>query len=233
VGGVLRHEKFSSRPVFSFEDLEGKARAVLAQAHEQARQIVAQAEEQGRRRAAQLEQEGRPRGLEEGRRLGFAQARAEAAEVALQEARQDLGQLAEALSEGLRTFEESKRRLLATAESGLLELALAIARRVCRHDVGASSATARANVRALLEMVKHENDLEVHLNPAECEALREAVPELIAASGRLAHVNVVADASVKRGGCLLHTRDGTIDAALETQLDRVAAAIVERGGDAN
>ncbi|MFQ5804920.1 MAG: FliH/SctL family protein [Phycisphaerae bacterium] len=233
MAGVLRREKFSSGPAFSFEDLEGKARAILAEARAQARQIVDRAEEEGRRRAAALEQEGYPRGLEEGRRQGFQQAHAQAAEGALQEAREELAQLARALAEALDTFEESRRRLLATAECGLLELSLAIARRVCKHDVGASSAAARANAGALLEMVKHEGDLELHLNPAECEALRNALPELIASTGRLAHVEIVADPAVQRGGCLLHARDGTIDASLETQLDHVAAALVKKTGDGN
>ena len=228
MAGVLRPAKFASRPAFSFEDLEGKARAVLDQAHAQTRQIVAHAEEEGRRRAAQLEKEAYPRGLEQGRREGFEQVRAEAADTALQEARQDLAQLVQALAAGLEAFEDSKRRLLASAECGLLELALAIARRVCKHDVGASSAAACANARALLKMVKHEGDLELHLDPAEYEKLCQAMPELVASTDRLTHVEVVADAAVRRGGCVLHTRDGTIDASVDTQLDRIAAALVEK-----
>ncbi len=230
MAGVLRREKFVSRSAFSFEDLEGKARAVLDQARQQAQQIVARAEEEGRRRAAELEKEAYPRGLEEGRRQGFEQTRAEAAEAALQEARQDLAQLAQALAGGLEAFEGSRHRLLATAECGLLDVALAIARRVCKHDVGASSAAARANARALLEMVKHEDDLKLHLNPAEYDRLHQAVPELVASTDRLAHVGVVADPAVERGGCVLHTRDGTIDASLETQLERVATALLADAG---
>jgi flagellar assembly protein FliH len=225
---VLRPAKLASGPAFSFEDLEGKARAILDQAHAQARRIVAEAKEEGRRHAAQLEKEAYPRGLEQGRRQGFEQARAEAADTALQEARQDLAQLVQALAAGLEAFEDSKRRLLASAECGLLELALAIARRVCKHDVGMSSAAACANARALLAMVRHEDDLELHVDPADYEKLRQTMPELVAATGRLAHVDVVADAAVGRGGCVLHTRDGTIDASVETQLDRVAAALVEK-----
>jgi flagellar assembly protein FliH len=233
VAGVLRREKFASRPAFSFEDLEGKAQALLGQAHEQARQIVACAAEAGRQRAAQLEKEAYARALEQGRRQGFEQARADAADAALQEARQELTQLARTLAEGLRSFEEGKRRLLATAECGLLELALAIARRVCKHDVGASSVAARANARALLEMVKHEGDLELHVSPAECDALHQAVPEFVASAGQRTHVAVVADPAVERGGCVLHTREGTIDATLETQLERVATALVENPGAEN
>jgi flagellar assembly protein FliH len=230
VAGVLRREKLASTPTFSFEDLEGKARAALDQARQQAGRIVARAEEEGRRRAAELENDARARGLEDGRRQGLAQARAEAAEAALREARDDLAQLAQALASGLDSFEESKRQLLAAAECGLLELALAVARRVCKHDAGASSAAARANARAVLEMVKHEGDLELHLSPADYEALQQSVPELLASAGRRAHVELVADGEVARGGCVLHAREGTVDATLETQLERVADALLANAG---
>lgn len=228
MAGVLRREQFSSKAVFSFQDVEGQARAVLERAQAEARQIVARAEQEGRRRSAELEAQGLPRGLEQGQREGLAQARREAAQTALQEARQGISRLAEALQESLAAFDAGKRHLLACAERGMIALALAVARRVCKHDAGASSEAALANARALLNMVKHEHDLRLHLSPAECDTLRQAAPELFASVGRLGHVEIVADSSVARGGCVLHGRDGTIDASLERQLDRVAEALAGR-----
>ena len=225
MAGVLRREKFCSSSAFSFQDLEGQARSIVDEARREARRLLAEAEEQGRRRAAQLEREAIPRGREQGRREAFEQGREEAARVAMEEARQNYSQLCRALTAGLEAFESDKRRLLATAESGLLELALATARRVCKHDVATSTEAARANAAALLELVKHESDLELHLNPADYQMLRTAASEAIAAADRLAHVELVADPAVDRGGCVLESRDGTIDATLETQLDRVAAAL--------
>ena len=229
MAGIIRRQTFRSQPAFSFEDLDGQRRAILAAAHAQARQIIADAERQARQRAAAIVAAARPQGLAEGRQAGLEQARREAAETAVQEARAELTRLGAALSSALEQFNESKRCLLARAESGLLELALAIARRVCRHEVGRSSETARANARALLEMVQHEADLELHLHPRDCETLRAALPELLGAIGRTPHVTLVPDQAVEQGGCVLHTRHGTIDARLETQLDRIAAALVGAG----
>jgi flagellar assembly protein FliH len=109
----------------------------------------------------------------------------------------------------------------------MLELALAIARQVCKHDAGTSSEAARANAAALLKMVKHESDLVLHLNPADYETLQRAAPELRTSIDRLAHVELAADPTVERGGCVLEGHHGTVDARLETQLDRVAAALLK------
>jgi flagellar assembly protein FliH len=227
VAGIFRPERFSSAPAFSFADLEHKARAYLDKTHAEARQILAQAEAEARKRAARIEAAARPRAVEQGRREGLEQARREARKIALHEARDELARLRDAVTQALGAFDDSKRRLLAIAERGMLELALAVARRVCKRVAGASSEAARANARALLEMVKHEADLQIHLNPAECESLRQALPELVASAEQLAHVEIVSDAKVPRGGCLLHSRNGTIDAALESQLERVSAALLQ------
>lgn len=227
MAGVLRRKKLCSSPAFSFQDLEGKARAIVDEARQEARRIVDEAEQRGRRRAAQLEREAIPRGHEQGRREAFEQAREEAGRVALQEARQNYTQLFQALTAGLEAFEQNKRRLLAIAESELLELAVAIGRRVCKYSVADSSSSARANAVALLELVKHENDVELHLNPADLQTLGAAANETLVAADRLGHVELVADPAVDRGGCVLNSRTGTIDAKLETQLDRVAAALMK------
>ncbi len=226
--GILRPENYRSRPAFSFADFESQARSQLDQAREQARQIVTQARKLAEQRARQIEQQAHQRGLEEGRREGLEQIRREAAEQARQEARQRYAQLAESLQCALREFDQSKRRLLALAESGLIELALAIARRVCKLQAGRDSQTARANVRAALELARHENDLEVLLSPEDYQCLSETFPQLLAEVGLRENVRLLADPAVAPGGCVLRSRSGTIDAQIETQLDRIARALLEQ-----
>ena len=132
MAGVIGRENFCSGQPFSFADLEGQARAVLERADEQARQIVRQAQEHGRQLAEQARQQAHQAGLEEGRREGQRQIRTEAREAILQEERERVDRLVQALTTGLAEFERNKRRLIGVAEAGVIELALAIARRVCK-----------------------------------------------------------------------------------------------------
>jgi len=227
LASVLKKDKFTTAPLFSFQNLEEKARTILDDASRRAEEIVARAEQEGRRRAAKIEAAAMPAGREQGRREAFEQAREQAARVAKEETRQNCLSLQQSLSAALAEFDENKRRMLALAEKGLLELALAVARRVCKHHAGASSKTARANSARLVEMVKHETDVELRINPADVETVKKSVPELLSATERLAHVEITPDPAVTRGGCILQARDGTIDATLETQLDRAAAALLD------
>ena len=225
MAGIIRGEKFSSSAPFSFERLEDKARGLLEDARHEAARILAEAEEQGQRRAEEIKAAARPEGIEQGRREAFDKARAEAQRVTRDEARNTYAKLNQALTQSLVDFDANKRRLLALAENGVIDLALAIARRICKHQAGVSSETARANAAALLEMVKHEKDAVLRLNAEDLETVKVALPQLLSSVQHCEHVEIVADEKVSRGGCVLQTRDGTIDATLETQLDRVAEAL--------
>jgi flagellar assembly protein FliH len=227
MAGVIGRQNFCSGQPFSFADLEGQARAVLARADEQAQQILRQAQADGRQQAEQAAQQAHATGLEEGRREGQRQIRIEARAAIVEEERERVGRLVQALTTGLAEFERNKRRLIGVAEAGLIELALAIARRVCKLLVEGSPEAARANARHVLKAVEHDGDLELRVNPADHDTLREVAGEVLRCGAELEHVQVTADAAVERGGCILSTPDGQIDASIETQLQRVAEAILE------
>ena len=86
---------------------------------------------------------------------------------------------------------------------------------------------ARANARTLLDMVKHVEDLELHVHPAELQTLQDVAADFVQSTGRQQHVTLVADPAVTRGGCVLRTRAGLIDASVESQLERIAATLCE------
>jgi flagellar assembly protein FliH len=242
MGSVIRRERFAAAPRMSFDDFEREAHQALEAARQRARQILQNAEQQARRSAEQRYREAHQRGIQEGREAGLEQARRDAQAAALAEARRDLANLQAALAEALEGFDRAKRRLLAQAERGVIELAVAIARRVCKHDALRSSEAVRANARHLLELAGHEHDLVLRVHPAEFESLQalgwrdsgtqgsgdsgsQSPDSSIPQSLDLQHAQVVADESVDRGGCVLASRAGTIDATLEKQIDRIATAI--------
>lgn len=223
--GVIRKESSAAAKSFSFTDLERQGRELLARAEMRAQQMIRDAQAQIRATAEARQQAGYEQGLAEGRQAGLAQIREEAREAAHQAAREELAHLLGALGNGLEEFERQRRSLLALAESGLIELAVAIARRVCKMCAAASPDAARANARALLELVQHQGDLELHVHPDEHELLGDVAGEFAAATAHLGHVTLVPDPAVARGGCVLQTKDGAIDATIDGQIERVAAAI--------
>jgi flagellar assembly protein FliH len=225
MGTVIRRASHSAATAFSFADVERQAQDILGRARNEADCILAEAKTRAAQLAATLKKQAQERGWAEGCAQGRAQACAQARQAALEAAQAELSRLIQTLATGLAEYERQRNTLLAQAESGLIELALAIARRVCKSVAAGSTAAVQANIRALLEMVKQHQDLELHVNPADYELLAEAGPQLTRQISQLEHVALKTDPAVDRGGCVLHTRDGAIDATIAGQLDRIAAAI--------
>lgn len=234
---LIQTEELGGGAAFSFQDLESRARATIERAREQAERILQEAQRRARHVVQQRMDEGYQRGVEQGRAAGLAQIRTEAREAVFAEARERIEALLGALATGLAEFDHNKRRLLARAESGLIELAMSIARRVCKVSIGESSEAVRANARHLLERVGPAADPILNLHPADYEALRGQTRELLRNIEGLTHVEIVADETLSRGDCVLRTREGSLDASLDAQLDRIAEQIcattdvsdVERG----
>lgn len=226
MAGIIRREDANSTALaYSFEDLEARARAMLARAQEQSRRLVADAQAQADQIRDAAREDGHAKGLEEGRMTGARQAHDEALPQALGAAKNQLTQLTSALAAGLREFDAAKRTLLAHAEASLLDLALSIAKRVCKQAALANPIVAVGNLREVLTLARHERDIAVHVNPAQHALLQQAAPKILEDLRRLDHVNVVADEAVTAGGCVLHSSTGTIDAQIEPQLERIAAAL--------
>jgi flagellar biosynthesis/type III secretory pathway protein FliH len=227
VAGVIRREKFLAARALSLADVEREAQRRLGQAGREAEELLSEARREGERIRAQAALDGRRQGEEDGRRAGREQARGEALAAAQKDAREALQQLTQALGAALARFDHDKRELLGAAEAGVLELALEIARRVCKLAAARTTDVAVANARAALELMQHEHDLELRVHPDELQAIEASAAALKQQAAGLAHVRIVGDETVERGGCRITSRSGTVDAGLSVQLDRIAECMLE------
>lgn len=173
--------------------------ALLAQARES---VLAQFKQE----AETARELGRQRGLQEGRAAGAVEIRREA-EAELARIRSVAAGLQGALASGIR---------------GLEDVAVAIAFEAVCKMLG-TAAVSRDGVRALVhEAVQHAagaQQVTVRLHPADLASLQ-------AAGGIDAAVQWVADKSIELGGCVVETDGGTLDARLDTQVERLRATLL-------
>ena len=178
--------------------------AALPRAFEPARVVADPAEEAYRR------------GLREGAERAAAEAEARCA-AGLDEMRAEL-------AGALATLGDLRRRLTRDHEQTMIELALAAASVVVRERIAADDPVAARAVRDALDAVPSGDDTLVRLHPDDVGGVERA----LATAGADGGVTIRADDAVARGGCVVSTAAGTVDARLETALDAVADAA--RGG---
>jgi flagellar assembly protein FliH len=116
--------------------------------------------------------------------------------------------------------------ILHKSERQLVQLALAVARRITLRELTIDRALLLAMARAALDRLGETSSATIRLHPDDYRAIA-APGEPEAAPGS---VRVVADATIAPGGCVVQSDVGLIDVGLDAQLAEIAAVLA--GDDA-
>jgi len=148
---------------------------------------------------------------------GLQQARAEAIE-ALQPAAAALEQAAAALA-----AEAGERAERLEAEA--VGFALALAEKVVGGALAVQPERVLEAVRGALRGMVERERVTVLVHPDDLGLVREAMTEMRAGLGGIEHCEVQAERRVARGGAVVRTPEGEIDARLDTKLARAREAV--------
>jgi flagellar biosynthesis/type III secretory pathway protein FliH len=133
----------------------------------------------------------------------------------------------EGLQQGLELLvkvKELRRNLFEENEKEMIRLVFAIAEKVIGRELN-------ENDKAILNVIRlaiHDavgEKIYVHVSPQDYANVRKSEKELIEKLEYGKTLLFREDASVKKGGCVIETEIGTIDAQLETQLQAIKKAL--------
>ena len=164
-----------------------------------------------------LAAETRRRAREEGYAEGIAEAHARA---------QSAIEALAAAEEAVRSREEE---FLRAAERSAVELAIAIAEKIVAGTVEARPETVLDVVGGALLRTASRHRLAIEVNPDDLELVAESAEGLAAKLGGVQRLDVVAERRIERGGCIVRTEEGEIDARIGSQLERVAELLADAG----
>src|SRR5687767_5094207 len=80
-------------------------------------------------------------------------------------------------------------------------------------------------VRNALRDARQQREIMVRVHPSDADALQKNKPRLLEMLARAQTIEIRPDESVRRGGCVVVTELGQIDASLERQLDALSIAL--------
>jgi flagellar assembly protein FliH len=163
-----------------------------------------EAEEQQRLRA--LQEEARRQGYEAGR---------EEARAAMEQEMERLQQLAEGFGAALDSLD------FRLADQ-VLNLALDVAKQVIAGELAARPEHILDVVNlALRQMAESAREARLLLNPEDAQLVRKILNDLLDRS----RLRIVEDARIVRGGCLIETLQGDLDATLQTRWRQVISVL--------
>jgi len=144
-----------------------------------------------------------------------------AAEVLAEARREALAKVAQAV-EMLRT---QASWLAEQARADALEIGFQVARRVLESELRTSPEPLFALVKSALRRTGDARRISIRLSPDDAAALQSPAGQAAAEGIGAARVEVVADASLQPGDCMVDTDFGQIDGRLETRLSELRRAV--------
>lgn len=149
-----------------------------------------------------------------------AEAREQGRREGLEAARRELEPAAQALAAALEEVAEERRRSTDVLEREAVELALQLAEKVICGALEVQPERVLDVVRGALRRVVDRERVTVLVNPGDLELVRDAAGSLTGALGGMERLEIQEERRVPRGGCVLRTADGEIDARIGEQLSR-------------
>lgn len=152
-----------------------------------------------------------------------ASARAEGEAAARQQAQAELQPVLQKLAASIHESAELRSRLRTQAESDLVKLAIAIARKIVGREINTDPEAIAGLVRVCLEKLRVQEVLRVRLHPDYKSKVAESLARLGATQ-----VEVMADPAADRGAVVFETTRGNLDASVETQLREIERGLTDR-----
>lgn len=224
IGGAVRVEETGGKfsfPVLSNIETAGEIHHgdapsatvtdVLQAARDEAAQIVGQAEKD----KDIIEKAAFEKGTLE------AQAAFETEVAERVEAQADI--LREELAATIEQISSMAGEITVRVETEVVELALEIAKKIVGREVSRDRDIICALVKIALGKLHNRSIAEVRLNPEDFLFVQTHREKL----GFRGALELVEDASITVGGCLIHTETGDIDARIESQFDEIAFGLLE------
>ena len=158
---------------------------------------------------SQLQQEAYESGVASGKQQGRAEVQGPA-EVELARALNMVAQV-----------EQVRLASAKQAESDILELALAMARKVIHREVSLDPDIVVMQVRQIIATIIETGVIRVLVHPSEVAHLQTFRPSFAGADGNPVQLSIDGDETIQPGGCIIESSQYFINATIEKQLEAI------------
>ena len=124
----------------------------------------------------------------------------------------------------------ARNRYLAKNEAVLVQLAMAVARKIVGDTVSIDPGAILHSARQAIRSTRGEQKITLRVRPEDEPIMRQQMIELKRTNSDISEIQVVADESITLGGCIVESPLGTIDAQFSTQFQSLERALL-RGAD--
>ena len=157
---------------------------------------------------------------------GFESGKAETAKALQAEYGKKVEEVSKEFKSVIETFAKEVERYNREVDRAVLTLALAVAKRIVAREIVIDESAVLARYREAIRKIIGVDKIKIRINPADEEYIREHRNELSNYVDSVREIVIEADSKVERGGCIIESELGNIDARISTQFELLEEALL-------
>lgn len=122
-------------------------------------------------------------------------------------------------------IEEHRKNIYREIESEIVEMSLAIAKKIVYMVADRDHETVLRIVREAIKRTTERETLRIRVNPEDFEVINSDRINLLKCMDGIKNIIIEKDDSIQRGGCLIETHHGDIDGRIDTQINVIEEEI--------
>lgn len=192
-------------------DAEQAASKIIEDAKSEAERIIQEANVEKENIKATAHQDG----YKEGHEQGFM------------EGQNEVNRLVERVHKIVESVMVRREEILCETEQQIVELVLLMTRKVVKIISENQKTVVLSNVLAALKKIRTRGNITLRVNTEDLKLTTAHVDEFIKRIENVNGISVIEDSSVDKGGCIVETDFGAIDARISSQLAELESKIME------
>ena len=192
-------------------DAEQAASKIIEDAKLEAERIIQEANVEKENIKATAHQDG----YKEGHEQGFL------------EGQNEVNRLVERIHKIVESVMVRREEILCETEQQIVELVLLMTRKVVKIISENQKTVVLSNVLAALKKIRTRGNITLRVNTEDLKLTTAHVDEFIKRIENVNGISVIEDSSVDKGGCIVETDFGAIDARISSQLAELESKIME------
>jgi flagellar biosynthesis/type III secretory pathway protein FliH len=165
-----------------------------------ASEIIKEAED----KAVMIENEARQRGYEDG----------------MDHARLEISEATEVIKNVANSILGSRQKLVNDIEDNIVSLAVEIAEKVIAEQIKVDPEVVLSVTRKALMVATDRENLVLRINPDDLDVVKNSKEEITSLMDGIRKIEIIPDRRIGRGGVVLETRVGNVDARIQSQLEQ-------------
>jgi flagellar assembly protein FliH len=192
-----------------------EAETAAEQAITDAENKIAELERHAQARIDEVTKSAHKKGFEQGREEGF------------KEGKNEVERLIVRLHTILERAMDKRADILDQTEGQIIELVLLVSRKVIKTISENQKNVVISNIAQALRKLKARSEVIIRVNLADLQLTTEHVKDFVEMAENAKRITVMEDSAVDRGGCIIETDFGEIDARIQSQLRELEEKILD------